>query len=200
MIKNIIFDLSEVIISGYHGAEIIIEKNTNISAKKFLERKEETINMFLDTMRGRYSEEEYLSDLLKNTNWGISKDELKILIRRNLNRPIKGTMNIINALKENYNLILLSDHVKEWMDYIFENNEELKIFNHKYFSYDIKRLKSDEGTFEYIINDLSIKPEETIFIDDYESNVQIANKNGIKGIIFKDAEQLKKELGKSGIL
>lgn len=200
MIKNIIFDLSEVIISGYHGAEIIIEKNTNISAKKFLERKEETINMFLDTMRGRYSEEEYLSDLLKNTNWSISKDELKILIRRNLNRPIKGTMNIINALKENYNLILLSDHVKEWMDYIFENNEELKIFNHKYFSYDIKRLKSDEGTFEYIINDLSIKPEETIFIDDYESNVQVANKNGIKGMIFKDAEQLKKELGKSGIL
>jgi len=124
--------------------------------------------MFLDTMRGIYSEEEYLSDLLKNTNWCISKDELKILIRRNLNRPVKGTMNIINALKENYNLILLSDHVKEWMDYIFENNEELKIFNHKYFSYDIKRLKSDEGTFEYIINDLSIKPEETIFIDDYD--------------------------------
>jgi len=26
MIKNIIFDLSEVIISGYHGVEIIIEK------------------------------------------------------------------------------------------------------------------------------------------------------------------------------
>lgn len=200
MIKNIIFDLSEVIISGYHGVEIIIEKNTNISSKKFLERKKETIDMFLDTMRGRYSEEEYLSDLLKNTNWCISKDELKILIRRNLNRPVKGTMNIINALKENYNLILLSDHVKEWMDYIFGNNEELKIFNHKYFSYDIKRLKSDEGTFEYIINDLSIKPEETIFIDDYESNVQVANKNGINGIIFKDAEQLKKELGKRGIL
>lgn len=29
MIKNMIFDLSEVIISGYHGVENIIEQNTN---------------------------------------------------------------------------------------------------------------------------------------------------------------------------
>lgn len=194
MIKNIIFDLSEVIISGYIGVEKIIEKNTSISSEKFLERKKETINIFLDTMRGKYSEDEYLSYLLQDTNWKISKDELKLFIRENLNRPVKGTMNIIKTLKENYNLILLSDNIKEWMNYIFENNEDLAIFDHKYFSYDIKGLKLDEDTFEYIINDLNIKPEETIFIDDYEGNVQVANKNGIKGIIFKNAEQLTKEL------
>lgn len=39
MIKNIIFDLSEVIISGYHGVEKIIEQNTNILAEEFLARK-----------------------------------------------------------------------------------------------------------------------------------------------------------------
>lgn len=39
MIKNIIFDLSEVIISGYHGAEKIIEQNSNIPAEEFLKRK-----------------------------------------------------------------------------------------------------------------------------------------------------------------
>lgn len=39
MIKNIIFDLSEVIISGYYGVEKIIEQNTKISAEEFLKRK-----------------------------------------------------------------------------------------------------------------------------------------------------------------
>lgn len=39
MIKNIIFDLSEVIIFGYHGVENIIEQNTNISSEEFLKRK-----------------------------------------------------------------------------------------------------------------------------------------------------------------
>lgn len=200
MIKNIIFDLSEVIISGYHGVEQIIEQNTNISAESFLKRKKETINIFFDTMRGKYSEDDYLSYLLKDTNWNISKDKLKLLIRKNLNIPVKDTMDIIKELKDNYNLILLSDHVREWTNYIFENNKDLSIFNHKYFSYDYKKLKSDEGTFKYIVSDLNIKPEETIFIDDYEINVQVANKNGIKGIIFKNAGQLRIELEKVGIL
>lgn len=196
MIKNIIFDLSEVIISGYHGVEQIIEQNTNVSAESFLKRKKETINIFFDTMRGKYSEDDYLSYLLKDTNWNISKDKLKLLIRKNLNIPVKDTMDIIKELKDNYNLILLSDHVREWTNYIFENNKDLSIFSHKYFSYDYKKLKSDEGTFKYIVSDLNIKPEETIFIDDYEINVQVANKNGIRGIIFKNAGQLRIELEK----
>ena len=122
MIKNIIFDLSEVIISGYHGVENVIAQNTNISAEEFLNRKEETINIFLDTMRGKYTEDEYLEHLLNGTNWNITKEKMKLLIRKNLNISVNGTMDIIKKLRVNYNLILLSDHVKEWIDYIFKNN------------------------------------------------------------------------------
>lgn len=35
MIKNMIFDLSEVIISGYHGTEELIEKKYKITARNF---------------------------------------------------------------------------------------------------------------------------------------------------------------------
>lgn len=200
MIKNIIFDLSEVIISGYHGAEKVVEEGSNISAEDFLARKKGTIDKFLDAMRDKYSEDEYIEILMENTNWHIDKQELKMLIRKNLNIPVEGTMNIIKALKEKYNLILLSDHIREWVDYILENNKDLDIFDHTFFSCDIKMLKSDEGTFEYILKELNIKPEETIFIDDSEGNVQAAIKTGINGIVFKDAEQLEKELKEIGII
>ena len=74
MIKNIIFDLSEVIISGYHGVEHIIEQNTNISSEEFLKRKKETINIFLDSMRGKYSEDEYIETLIEVlSSWIIEK-------------------------------------------------------------------------------------------------------------------------------
>ena len=43
MIKNIIFDLSEVIISGFHKIEEIIEKNTNIKAEEFLAKRREIV-------------------------------------------------------------------------------------------------------------------------------------------------------------
>lgn len=188
MIKNIIFDLSEVIISGYHGIENLIEENTDVSAKEFYKRKQETMDVFFDAMRGKYSEDEYLDILLNETNWNITKKDLKKLIRKNLNVPVKGTLEIVKNLSEEYNLILLSDHIKEWMDYIFENNLELNIFKKKYFSYEYGKLKSDEGCFEYVLKDANINASETLFIDDYENNVEMAKRSKIAGILFKSAE------------
>lgn len=200
MIKNIIFDLSEVIISGYHGIENLIEENTDVSAKEFYKRKQETMDVFFDAMRGKYSEDEYLDILLNETNWNITKKDLKKLIRKNLNVPVKGTLEIVKNLSEDYNLILLSDHIKEWMDYIFENNLELNIFKKKYFSYEYGKLKSDEGCFEYVLKDANINASETLFIDDYENNVEMAKRSKIDGILFKSAEDLEKELENRNIL
>lgn len=77
MIKNIIFDLSEVLISGYYGVEKIVAQNTEVSEEHFLKRKQETLDIFFDCMRGKYSENEYLEILLKGTNWNINEQDLK---------------------------------------------------------------------------------------------------------------------------
>ncbi len=201
MIKNIIFDLSEVIISGYHGVEYIIEQKYNISAQDFVKRKQkETLNYFLDTMRGKHTEDEYWAYLLEGTNWNISVDELKNIIRENINLPLDGMIDLLKELKGKCKLILLSDYVKEWYEYLIQHNKQLSIFEHQYFSFDYNRLKQDAGTFDFIINDLNIKPEETLFIDDYESNVKYAQKSGINGIVFKNSNQLREELHKLNVL
>jgi putative hydrolase of the HAD superfamily len=200
MIKNIIFDLSEVIISGYIGLEYIIEQEKGIPAKDFLKRKNETIDFFLDTMRGNYSEEEYWSYLLNGTGWNIDVQDLKNMIRRFMNVPLDGTASIVKELKDKYTLILLSDHVKEWMNFILENNDIIPLFDYKYFSYINKKIKQDEGVFEFVLNDLNIRADETLFIDDFEGNVKRAQEIGIEGIVFKDANQLRQDLIKMNIL
>ena len=200
MIKNIIFDLSEVIISGYHGVEHIIEQNTNISSEEFLKRKKETINVFLDTMRGKYSEDEYLETLIENTNWNENKEIIKRSIRQNLDTKVDETIKIVEKLKEKYNLILLSDHIKEWVEYILSTNKDLEVFKHKYFSYEYGTLKEDEGTFKYILEKEKILASETIFIDDNKDNVKMSNREGIQGIIFENAKQLENELKNMHIL
>ena len=43
MIKNIIFDLSEVIISGYHNIEFVVAKHTNIKAEEFLKDRKSVV-------------------------------------------------------------------------------------------------------------------------------------------------------------
>ena len=203
MIKNIIFDLSEVIISGYRGIEEVVLESQygTFENQKLLENEADLDSMrenetFLNLLRGKLTEEEYLNHVLKNKKWNVSVEQLKIAIRQNLNQPIPGTMEIVKQLKakEKYQLILLSDHAREWMEYIEEKNKDLKIFDKKIFSYDIGAVKSDKQTFKTVLEKVAIVADETLFIDDYEKNVKNAKAVGIHGIVFENAEQLSKTL------
>lgn len=151
-------------------------------------------------MRGKYTEDEYIEALIENANWNVNKEVIKKCIRQNLDTKVDGTIKIIDTLKEKYNLILLSDHVKEWVDYILSTNQELEIFKHQYFSYEYGMLKDDEGTFKYILEKEKIIPSETIFIDDNKDNIEMANREGIQGIVFQNAKQLEYELKKMQII
>ena len=194
MIKNIIFDMSEVIISGYHGVEKILEQQYAIPEEAWERQRLSKNELFLNLMRGNLSEEAYLEELLQGTNWNISIEQLKAAIRSNLNRPVPGTMKVVRELKGKYQLILLSDYVREWMKYIEERNEDLRIFDKKIFSYNIGTTKSEVETFETVLEQTKIVANETLFIDDYEKNVKNAEAVGIHGIVFENAEQLRKTL------
>ena len=194
MIKNIIFDMSEVIISGYHGVEKILEQQYAIPEEAWERQRLSKNELFLNLMRGNLSEEAYLEELLQGTNWNISIEQLKTAIRSNLNRPVPGTMKVVRELKGKYQLILLSDYVREWMKYIEERNEDLRIFDKKIFSYNIGTTKSEVQTFETVLEQTGIVADETLFIDDYEKNVKNAEAVGIHGIVFENADQLRKTL------
>ncbi len=200
MIKNIIFDLSEVIISGYWRIENLIEKKYEIPAEDFLQQKINKNELFLDLMRGNLKEEDYWNELLKGMNWDITIEDLKNTAREYLNQPVEGTMEIIEQLKGKYQLILLSDHVKEWMQYIEQINHDIDLFDKKIFSYEIGSVKPDKQTFKTVLNRVQIIADETLFVDDHEINIKRAEEEGIHGIIFKNAEQLKQELIERKIL
>ena len=200
MIKNIIFDLSEVIISGYWRIENLIEKKYEIPAEDFLQQKINKNELFLDLMRWNLKEEDYWNQLLKGMNWDITIEDLKNTAREYLNQPVEGTMEIIEQLKGKYQLILLSDHVKEWMQYIEQINHDIDLFDKKIFSYEIGSVKPDKQTFKTVLNRVQIIADETLFVDDHEINIKRAEEEGIHGIIFKNAEQLKQELIERKIL
>ena len=63
-------------------------------------------------------------------------------------------------------------------------------------SYNIKIKKPDPKIYEYTLEKLGLKPEETVFIDDLEENTIAATALGIQSIIFKNSEQCKEDLEK----
>jgi len=60
------------------------------------------------------------------------------------------------------------------------------LVEHAYFSHEIGLKKPNRDIFDYVVANSHIKPEESIFIDDNEANIKVANTLGFNTIFLKD--------------
>ncbi len=192
MLKTIIFDLSEVFIAGMYGIEIPLARILSIP--------EDTIIPIMSTdelgqlFRGEITEEQYLQGLLTVEQWDISLDTLKNVIRRNFHGLVPGMgTDLLRQLASTYRLVILSDHAREWVEYLEPIHQALlSEFSEVLFSCDarIQGTKKQETTFRKVLDIIGEKPEECLFVDDFERNVKVAAEVGIPGIHFTSAQRL----------
>ena len=60
----------------------------------------------------------------------------------------------------------------------------LKLMDGGVFSYDVGYMKPNEEIYKILLNKYKINPEEAVFFDDREENIEAANKLGIHGVHF----------------
>ena len=202
MYKYIISDLSEVIIQGFMGIAEELEPIIKIPKKEIELEKTKNYPLFVELMEGKMSEDEYIEKLLGITKWNISIEKFKSTMRKVLDKKMPGTIDVLRKVKQTnkYALVLLSDNVKEWLDYVEKTNKDLDIFDYKFFSYQLGTIKEDNITFVKVLDRIKAKPEETLFIDDLMTNIESAKSIGITGIQFLSAEKLENSLKEKGII
>lgn len=94
-------------------------------------------------------------------------------------------------LRERYNVFLLSNinemHERWIADYMEREygifDFERRYFDGVYYSHLIRLRKPEREIYEYVLADAELVPEETIFFDDVEANVEAARKLGIQGVL-----------------
>ena len=201
-INNIIFDLSEVLLTGIKDTGIALgEKHklenaishkvgwTHIKTPLLIPLVEEFLN-------GNVSEDEYIKGVLEQYPQLGTEDWLKQHIRENF-KEVEGTRDIISELKGlKYTMALLSVHAKEWIDYCEQKFDFHKLFDVRVYSYETKVSKPHPLSFKKVLEELNAGPENCLFIDDSEINVKAAEVMSIKSILFTDAEKLRDDLGK----
>lgn len=200
MIKYIMSDLSEVIMQGYMGVGQALSPILNIPVEEIELEKTKNFPLFIKLMEGKLSEDEYIKKFLEITKWNISIEDFKNVVRKVLKKKIPGTIDILRELKKHYKLVLLSDNVREWVDYILKVNKDLEIFDYKFFSYELESIKEDNITFVKVLDKIKAKPEEVFFIDDSLENIKSAESIGITGVQFTTAEELEQKLKEKLIL
>ena len=192
MVECVIFDLSEVLIAGLVGIEKVLSQELRVPENRILPS-------FAGTMRdqlflGEISEDEYLKYVILNEGWKISIGNLKKVIRDNFHYEVKGTHAILTDLIPMVDLVLLSDHAREWVSYIESIHSFLNQFQQTFFSYDLRSMKKDQQTFNIVLDEVPASPQNCLFIDDNPDNVRVAETVGLAGIQFENAEQLSSEL------
>ncbi|MCF8335558.1 MAG: HAD family phosphatase [Bacteroidales bacterium] len=194
-IKNIIFDLGGVILDidvlkgikameqlGIHDFE---------SAKNRFNRTE----TFLDFEKGLISETEFLKRLKEAYEvdfhdedfiaaWneiivGFPSERIDLMINMK-NSPAFRTFLLSNTNafhKKVYTRILQEQYAIDGLEDLFEKT---------YFSHEIHMRKPDTEIYHYVLNDGGMVPEETLFIDDSEVNIETAREMGMETFHLAD--------------
>jgi HAD superfamily hydrolase (TIGR01509 family) len=70
----------------------------------------------------------------------------------------------------------------------------MEAFNFKTFSAHVGIVKPDPAIFEHTLQGVGVRPSESLFVDDRESNISAARALGIQAIQFRSIEQLRSDL------
>jgi len=75
----------------------------------------------------------------------------------------------------------------------------VKGLTHNTWSCDLRFAKPDPAIYHHVVDALQVRPEEALFLDDRIENILSAESVGLQAILFRDVEQLQKELQTRGL-
>ena len=183
MIKNIIFDLGNIIIN-YNQDKIINNFTIDEDEKIFIKEKIFKSPEWKLLDLGQITNNAAIEEIQKRNDIKYNKLINIFLHEWYKTQPInKDIVEIAKKLKErNYNIYVLSNMAKETYEY-FKNIDFFKVCNGIVISSYENVKKPDERIFNTLLTRYKLNPKECLFIDDDDTNksYDTANKIGILG-------------------
>lgn len=188
MIKNIVFDIGNVILN-FKLSEVLPAFTDNDEDQKFIidniiNSPEWLRNALIDT--GYITKEDAIEIVKDRTNH--LKDELISKFWNTYNDYAKIDMRVIDLIKRlkdnDYRIYLLSNINPYTHDFVIKSGL-FDLVDGYVLSYQEHQIKPYEGIYNTLINRYNLIPNECIFVDDKDSNVKTANKLGIQGRYVK---------------
>lgn len=185
-IKNIVFDLGGVIMNLDVPKTIEAFKNLGIKNIVNDTGHHYQYSFFYDFEIGKISETDFIKSLYNLSDKSPTHQEIITAWNAMILDMPKERIDFLKNLGEKYSLFLLSNtnkiHQKEYLD-TFKNSFDSNfndLFKKAYYSHEIGVRKPDEAIFKFILEDSNLVAEETLFVDDALSNIEGAQKVGIK--------------------
>jgi len=199
MIKALVFDIGRVMASENNMKDhyVPLRKALNIDEKEFFKARKKYISK---AASGKITGNKMISLFAKDL-----KINYNVLLKNWIKFKIKSQKKnfelekIIKKLKkQKYKVGSLSGvidlHYKIGM-----KNKIYNVFDFNLTSFKMGLVKPHPKMYRLLIKKLKLKPEEIVIIDDTKSCLDVAKKQELKVILFKNNKQFLKSLKKLGI-
>lgn len=200
MIKNIVFDMGNVIIR--FDPELFMVRLGLAEEDRRLLKRELFVSLEWSRMdRGSLTDEEAAEIVCRRV-----PERLHDAVRRLVGMwdrpilPVEGMYELVEELKGmGYGIYLLSNASFRQHDY-WPRVPASKFFDGTLISADVKLVKPQPEIYRLLCDKFSLIPEECVFIDDSTSNAEGAYFCGINALVFHgDAHEMRLKLNELGV-
>ena len=201
MIKNIVFDMGNVIIRFDMKAHMQRAGITDGEDQRIVMREVYNSLEWARMDRGSLSDEEAVEIFAARVP-GYLSDRVRDAASFWKRPPImtEGIEELIRELKQNgYRLFILSNASRRLHD-LLELTPGHECFDDVLVSADVRIMKPEREMYELCLEKFGIEPEESVLIDDSPANCEAAFNLGINTIVFHgDAGEAREKLAALGV-
>lgn len=187
MIKNLLFDLGGVIMNiRRQNCEDAFRRLGFKDIDSFLGDYGQT-GPFAALEEGSIGEAEFRDAVRAHIDHPVTDEEIDAAFNAFLLGIPVERLRRLRELRKSYGIYLLSNtNPIMWRQDIAKAFTQEGLATADYFdgmvtSYEAGCCKPDPRIFDYVVEKLGIKPEETLFFDDSEANIDAARKQGFNG-------------------
>jgi putative hydrolase of the HAD superfamily len=194
MIRNIVFDLGNVLIS-FRPSEYLEKNNYPLAKRQIILSDVFWSKEWLLLDNGDLTPGEAIDSIAEKSS--LTKQEIALIFnkRTDIMFPLDDTIKILPGLKEEgYMLYYLSNFPADIFDEVKRSYPFFKYFDGGIISSDVRFSKPDSGIFNVFLEKYNLRADECFYIDDIEENVIAAVSFGMKGFFTSGSTDVSKEL------
>jgi putative hydrolase of the HAD superfamily len=194
MIKNIIFDLGNVLIS-FRPSEYFDKKNYPGSIKSTILTDIFSSKEWLMLDNGDITTQQAIDAIAKRSL--LNKEEITHIfnLRTDLMFPLDTNIRLLPELKkQGFRLYFLSNFPMDIFEEVRTGYFFFRYFDGGIISAEVNASKPEPQIFKILMEKYSLFPGQCLFIDDLEKNVKTAESIGMKGLFTNGSLDISKEI------
>lgn len=193
-VRNVVFDLGGVLLE-WNPRKILARCHPDTAAREILRDALFRHEDWLAFNRGDLSEPELLRRVNLRAALPLADLERALDIVRDSLVQLPETVALLQELHERgIPLYCLSDMPLPVFAHVRQRYSFWNAFRGIVVSGEVRMMKPTRAVFEHLLSQHRLQAEETLFIDDHPPNIAGAKAVGLEAILFRSADQCRREL------